>query len=98
MCVGCPVTLKTQTNITLTEHKLWRTYINDIFLPFNYNAKKSSRQKVFRMISSAPDLKHILRTLNIMGQRKIIQPVPVVLGCFGHFVPLYSRAECHDIH
>ena len=51
--------------------------------------KKASRQKVFRMISSAPDLKHILQKLNILGQRQIIQPVPVVSDCLGHFVPIY---------
>ena len=54
--------------------------------------KKASRQKVFRMISSAPDLKHILRKLNILGQRQIIQPVPVVSDCLGHFVPIYCTA------
>ena len=43
------------------------------------------------MISSAPDLKHILQKLNILGQRQIIQPVPVVLDCLGHFAPIYSR-------
>ena len=52
--------------------------------------KKASCQKVFRMISSAPDLKHILQKLNIFGQRQIIQPVPVVSDCLGHFVPIYS--------
>ena len=52
--------------------------------------KKASRQKVFRMISSAPDLKHILQKLNILGQRQIIQPVPVVSDCLGHFVPIYQ--------
>ena len=41
------------------------------------------------MIFSAPDLKHILRKLNILGQRQIIQQVPVVLDCLGHFVPIY---------
>ena len=54
--------------------------------------KKASRQKVFRMISSAPDLKHILQKLNILGQRQIIQPVPVVSDCLGHFVPIYSTS------
>ena len=56
--------------------------------------KKASRQKVFRMISSAPDLKHILQKLNILGQRQIIQPVPVVSDCLGHFVPIYSVHQC----
>ena len=41
------------------------------------------------MIFSAPGLKHILRKLNILGQRQIIQPVPVVSDCLGHFVPIY---------
>ena len=60
--------------------------------------KKPSCQKVFRMISSAPDLKHILQKLNILGQRQIIQPVPVVSDCLGHFVPIYftpfTQAQC----
>ena len=51
--------------------------------------KKNRCQKVFRMISSAPDIKHILQKLNILGQRQIIQPVPVVSNCSGHFVPIY---------
>ena len=42
------------------------------------------------MISSAPDLKHKLQKLNVLGQRQIIQPVPVVSDCLGHFVPIYS--------
>ena len=42
------------------------------------------------MISSALDLKHILPKLNILGQKQIIQPVPVVSDCLGHFVPIYS--------
>ena len=33
--------------------------------------KKASCQKVFRMISSAPDLKHKLQKLNVLGQRQI---------------------------
>jgi len=41
------------------------------------------------MISSAQDLKHILQKLTILGQRQIIQPVPVVSDCLGHFVPIY---------
>ena len=51
--------------------------------------KKASCRKVFRMSSSAPDLKHILQKLNILAQRQIIQPVPVVSDCLGHFVPIY---------
>ena len=50
--------------------------------------KKASCRKVFRMISSAPDLKPKLRKLNVLGQRQISQPVPVVLDCLGHFVPI----------
>ena len=50
--------------------------------------KKSSRQKFFRRISSAPDLKHILQKLNILGQGQIIQPVPVLSDSLGHFVPI----------
>ena len=56
---------------------------------FSLECKKASRQKVFRMISSAPDLKTILQKLNILGQRQIIKPVPVVSDCLGHFVPIY---------
>ena len=59
------------------------------FFPFQLECKKKpSCQTVFRMISSAPDLKHILQKLNILGQRQIIQPVPVVSDCLGHFVPI----------
>ena len=47
---------------------------------------------VFRMFFRAPDLKHILQKLNMFGQRVIIQPVPVVSECLGHFVPIYSTA------
>ena len=50
--------------------------------------KKASCQKVFRMISSVLDLKHILQKLNILGQRQIIQLVPSILDCLGHFVPI----------
>ena len=50
--------------------------------------KKASGQKVFRMIYSAPDLKHILQKLNILGQGQIIQPVPVVSDSLGHLVPI----------
>ena len=50
--------------------------------------KKASCQKVFRMISSALDLKHKLQKLNVLGQRQTIQPVPVVSDCLGHFVPI----------
>ena len=50
--------------------------------------EKARLQKVFRMISSPPDLKHILQKLNILGQRQIIHPVPVVSDCLGHFVPI----------
>ena len=32
---------------------------------------------------------HILRKLNILGQRQMIQPVPVILDCLGHFIPIY---------
>ena len=59
--------------------------------------KKASRQKVFRMISSAPDLKHILQKLNILGQRQIIQPVPVVSDCLGHFVPIYVSTVYNSV-
>ena len=59
--------------------------------------KKASRQKVFRMISSAPDLKHILQKLNILGQRQIIQPVPVVFDYLGHFVPIYVHVTNKEL-
>ena len=35
--------------------------------------KKASCQKVFRMVSSAPDLKHKLRKLNVLGQRQTVR-------------------------
>ena len=44
------------------------------------------------MISSAPDLKRKLQKLNILGQSQIIQPVPIVSDCLGHFVPIYCLA------
>ena len=42
------------------------------------------------MISSAPDLKHRLKKLNVLGKRQIIQPVPVVSDCLRPSVPIYS--------
>ena len=55
--------------------------------------KKTISQKVFRMISSAPDLKPEIQKLNVLGQRQIIQPVPVVSDGLGHFVPIYSEVH-----
>ena len=100
MCVGCPVT---QWDVTIQPLKirpklLWqnKSYgghtIMTYFSLLTRMQKKASRQKVFRMISSAPDLKHILQKLNILGQRQIIQPVPVVSDCLGHFVPIYPTS------
>ena len=48
-------------------------------------------QKVFRMISSAQNLKHKIQKLNILGQKEIIQPVPLVLDCLGDVVPIYCQ-------
>ena len=68
-----------------------------IFLPLNLNEeKKTICQKVFCMISSAWNLKHKIQKLNISGQKQIIQPVPVVSDCLGHFVPIYCPLSPKD--
>ena len=43
------------------------------------------------MISSARNLKHKIQQLNVLGQKQIIQPVPDVLDCLGHFVPKFCQ-------
>ena len=97
MCVGFPGTqwdvtiqpLKTRPKLLLQN----KSYSGHTFMTYfsllTRMQKKASCQKVFHMISSAPDLKPKLRKLNVLGQRQIIQPVPVVSDCLGHFVPIY---------
>ena len=96
MCVGCPGTqwdvtiqpLKTRPKLLLQNKSYGGHTFMTYFSLLTRMQKKASCQKVFRMISSAPDLKHKLRKLNVLGQRQIIQPVPVVSDCLGHFVPI----------
>ena len=105
MCVGCPVTqwYATIQPLKTGPELLWQIKSYGLHTLMTYVSlltrmqKKASCQNVFRMISSAPDLKHILQKLNIFGQRQIIQPVPVVLDCLGHFVPIYSAVQCSAV-
>ena len=96
MCVGCPGTqwdvtiqpLKTRPKLLLQNKSYGGPTFMTYFSLLTRMHEKASCQQVFRMISSAPDLKHKLQKLNVLGQRQIIQPVPVDSDCLGHFVPI----------
>ena len=95
MCVGCPgtywdVTVKTRLKLLCQNKSYGGHKFMAYFSLLTILRKKTISLNVFRMISSTWNLNHKIRKLNIWGQKQIIQPVTIVSGFLGHFVPIYA--------